>query len=80
MKGHKSDWTKNKNKNTTRLPPITIFVRHTNDLLRGVIGTEADGILYANDTICVSEDEEAMNRLLDYLKKWNSKEGGTGCA
>ena len=34
-----------------------------------VLGTEADEILYADDTICISEDEQAMSRLLLEIEK-----------
>ena len=34
-----------------------------------VIGMETDEILYADDTICVTQDEKAMNRLLKAIEK-----------
>ena len=44
---------------------------------------ETDEILYADDTICVSEDEDAMNRLLAAIEtevlKYGSKFNKTKC-
>ena len=40
-----------------------------------VQGMETDEILYADDTICISEDEEALNRLLAAIEVEGSKCG-----
>ena len=46
---------------------------HKNDKLdliaHRILGTHEDEVLYADDTICISEDEEAMNRLLGEIEK-----------
>ena len=34
-----------------------------------VVGTEEDEVLYADDTICISRDEKAMNRLLSAIER-----------
>ena len=34
-----------------------------------LLGTDAYDILYADDTICISEDEAAMSRLLQEIEK-----------
>ena len=45
---------------------------HSNDKFKliehRVIGMDCDGNLYADDTICISEDEAAMNRLLKEIE------------
>ena len=52
---------------------------HKNDHLKlrehRVIGMEEDEILYADDTICVSEDEEALQRLVQAIEAEGAKYG-----
>ena len=52
---------------------------HKNDKLKlkehRVTGMDTDQILYADDTICISEDEDAMNRLLHAIETDCSKCG-----
>ena len=40
-----------------------------------VLGMETDEILYADDTICISEDEEALSRLLQAIEVEGGKYG-----
>ena len=40
-----------------------------------VVGTEQDEVLYADDTICISRDENAMNRLLSAIEREGKKYG-----
>ena len=40
-----------------------------------VTGTRADEVVYADDTICISEDEAAMNRLLVAMEKEGNRYG-----
>ena len=37
-----------------------------------VLGADFDEVLYADDTICISEDSRTMNELLKRLKKRES--------
>ena len=47
-----------------------IHNRQTGTLLHGFIdGIDFSEILYADDTICMSEDEETMNRILKDIEK-----------
>ena len=46
---------------------------HERDKLKSkphrILGTEVDEVFYADDTICISEDEQAMSRLLQDIEK-----------
>ena len=52
---------------------------HEDDCLKltrqGVRGTQADQVLYADDTICIAQNERAMNRLLGAIEEEGSKYG-----
>ena len=52
---------------------------HNNDKLnlrqQRVIGMEADEVLYADDTICISQDEECMNKLLQEIEVEGARYG-----
>ena len=70
-------FTHNTYRNQTRMPTITISLHrtydmpfndiHKNDKLKfkehRVTGMDTDQILYADDTICISEDEDAKQTL-----------------
>ena len=83
MEGHISDWTSQTTgiRQGCPLSPYLFVILmsvlfqdiHTNDVLKlaehRVQGMDTDEILYADDTICVSEDEQALSRLLAAIEK-----------
>ena len=52
---------------------------HENDTLKTkkqrVVGTDADEVLYADDTICIAQTMAAMNRLLSAIETEGEKYG-----
>ena len=89
MEGQISDWTPQSTgiRQGCPLSPylfvvlMTVLFKdiHENDTLKlkehRVQGMDTDEILYADDTICVSEDEDAINRLLQAIEVEGNKYG-----
>ena len=52
---------------------------HENDQLKmtkqRIMGTQADEVLYADDTICMAQNERAMNRLLKAIEEEGASYG-----
>ena len=89
MEGQISDWTQQATgiRQGCPLSPYLFVVLmsvlfqdiHKNDVLKlnehRVQGMDTDEILYADDTICVSEDEQALSRLLAAIEGEGDKYG-----
>ena len=89
MEGNSSNWTKQTTgiRQGCPLSPylfivvMTVMFKdiHKNDkqdmIKHRVQGMQTDEILYADDTICISEDEEALNRVLSAIELEGNKYG-----
>ena len=82
MEGRQSEWTPQRTgiRQGCPLSPylfITLMTCLMHDVHQGdhlnleaqrVLGTQADEVLYADDTICITQDENAMNRLVNEIE------------